>query len=301
MAKKSGKHLSREKREVIESGVRNGEPAGSIARKIGVSTSTVTREVKARRTVREMRAAPAGRASSRCANRRSCDAVGTACPGCSTALTRCRSCASRRCIDSCPDFVPKMCPTTERWPYVCPGNCPKRSGCGYPKFRYDAGDADAAYRETLSSSRSGICVTREELDAMNAIVVPLARQGQSLEAIWAEHGHELPVCVRSAYRYQELGAIGLTSLDMPRKARLLPRGRPDPGGRRRERVDRAGRTYDDFRALPVEDQVRVVQGDSVEGRERNRSDILSLHLVAHSFQIYLKKGSKSSPAPVCVC
>ena len=165
MAKKSGKHLSREKREVIESGVRNGEPAGSIARKIGVSTSTVTREVKAHRTVREMRAAPAGRASSRCANRRSCDAVGTACPGCSTALTRCRSCASRRCIDSCPDFVPKMCPTTERWPYVCPGNCPKRSGCGYPKFRYDAGDADAAYRETLSSSRSGICVTREELDA----------------------------------------------------------------------------------------------------------------------------------------
>ena len=181
---------------------------------------------------------------------------------------------------------------------MCPGNCPKRSGCGYPKFRYDAGDADAAYRETLSSSRSGICVTREELDAMNAIVVPLARQGQSLEAIWAEHGHELPVCVRSAYRYQELGAIGLTSLDMPRKARLLPRGRPEPGGRRRERVDRAGRTYDDFRALPVEDQARVVQGDSVGGFERNESDILSLHFVAHTFQLYLKKAARSSPAPV---
>ena len=133
---------------------------------------------------------------------------------------------------------------------------------------------------------------------MNAIVVPLAKQGQSFEAIWAEHGEELPVCVRSAYKYQELGAVGLAGLDMPRKVRLLPRKRAGAGGPKRGRVDRAGRTHDDFRALPVEDQARVVQGDSVEGFEWNRSDILSLHLVARTFQIYLKKAVKSSPAPV---
>ena len=61
-------------------------------------------------------------------------------------------------------------------------------------------------------------------------------------------------------------------------------------------MDLTGRTYDDFKALPLEDQVRVVQGDSVEGYERNRSDILSLHLVARAFQAYLKKAVKSSPA-----
>jgi hypothetical protein len=85
---------------------------------------------------------------------------------------------------------------------------------------------------------------------------------------------------------------------MPRKARLLPRKRAGAGGPKRERVDRTGRTYDDFRALPLEDQVRVVQGDSVEGYEWNVSDILSLHLVAHAFQLYLKKEAKASPAPV---
>jgi IS30 family transposase len=190
-----------------------------------------------------------------------------------------------------------MCPETEKWPYVCPEACPRRGWCKLPKCSYDAGDADAAYRGTLSSSRSGICCTQEELDAMNEVVVPLAKQGQSLEAIWAEHGDELPVCVRTAYKYQELAAIGLTSLDMPRKARLLPRSRPETGAPKRERVDRSGRTYDDFCELPLEDKVRVVQGDSVEGYSWNSTDVLSLHLVARTFQLYLKKA-KASPAAV---
>lgn len=71
---------------------------------------------------------------------------------------------------------------------------------------------------------------------MNAIIVPPAKQGQSLEAIWAEHAGELPVCVHSGYKYQVLGAIGLTSVDMPRKARLLPCKRAGSGGAGRERV-----------------------------------------------------------------
>ena len=298
MTRKKGKHLSRENREVIEAGIRNRDSARAIAKRIDASPSTVTREAKAHRTVREKRLSPKENASLRCANREFCQASGTACPKCSTALTNCKDCRTRRCILTCPDYVPKACPTTERWPYVCPEGCPKRGWCSLPKCSYDAGDADAAYRETLSSSRSGICVTQEELDAMNEIVVPLAKRGQSFEAIWAEHAGELPVCVRSAYKYQAVGAVGLASLDMPRKARLLPRKRPGAKGGKRERVDRAGRTYGDFRELPIEDQVRVVQGDSVEGYEWNGSDILSLHLVACAFQIYLKKAAKSSPAPV---
>ena len=298
MTRKKGKHLSRENREVIEAGIRDGDSARAIAKRIGASPSTVTREVKAHRAVREKKLSSKEKASLRCANHGSCQASGTACPSCSTKLTSCKDCRMRRCTLTCPDYKPKMCPTAEKWPYVCPDHCPKRAWCGLPKCSYDAGDADAAYLQTLSSSRSGICCTQEEIDAMNDIVVPLAKQGQSFEAIWAEHAGDLPVCVRSAYKYQELNAVGLASLDMPRKARLLPRKRPDSDGVKRERVDRTGRTYDDFNELPVKDKARVVQGDSVEGYEWNSSDILSLHLVAHAFQLYLKKAVKSSPAPV---
>ncbi len=298
MSKARGKHLSRENREVIESGIRNHDSARAIARRIGVSPSTVTREVKAHRTVREKKPSRAENASLRCAKRDLCQASGTACTKCSTRFTTCKNCKTRRCVATCADYEPKMCPTTQAWPYVCPESCAKRGWCGLPKCSYSAAGADEAYRRTLSSSRSGICVTQEELDAMNGVVVPLAKQGQSLEAIWAAHADELPVCVRSAYRYQELGAIGLAALDMPRKARLLPRKRPEPGAAKRERVDRTGRTHDDFEKLPLEDKVRVVQGDSVEGFERNKSDILSLHFVARAFQLYLKKDVKGSPRPV---
>lgn len=298
MTRNKGKHLSKENREVIEAGIRNGDSARTIAKRIDTSPSTVTREVRAHRSVKEKKLSTQEKASLRCAKRDFCQASGTACPKCSTKLENCKNCRTRRCILTCPDYEPRMCPTTERWPYVCPDKCPKRGWCKLPKCSYDAGDADAAYRDILSSSRSGICCTQEELDAMNEIVVPLAKQGQSLEAIWAEHADELPVCVRSAYKYQELGAVGLTSLDMPRKARLLSRKRPNTHTSKRERVDRTGRTYEDFNELSVEDKVRVVQGDSVEGYEWNTSDILSLHFAACAFQIYLKKETKASSAPV---
>lgn len=58
----------------------------------------------------------------------------------------------------------------------------------------------------------------------------------------------------------------------------------------RDRVDRTGRTFDDFSALPLEDRARVVQGDSVEGLEGNRQDLLSLFVPSVAFRIYMPKG-----------
>jgi IS30 family transposase len=66
----------------------------------------------------------------------------------------------------------------------------------------------------------------------------------------------------------------------------------------RERIERTGRTYDDFKALSLKEQTRVVQADSVEGYEYNKQDILSLHLVACAFQFYLPKKSADKAAVV---
>lgn len=297
MPRGKGKHLTKENREVIEKGVRDRDSARSIAKMIDVSPSTVTREVRAHRTVRDVRFPKNGSGASRCARYRDCQRGGDACPECASRLTTCKRCLTRRCVLVCPDYERRMCPETESWPYVCPEGCPRRPHCGYPKCSYDAGDADAAYRGTLSSSRSGICATAEELEAMNAIVVPLAKKGQSFEAIWATHAGELPVCVRTAYRYQELGAVGLTSVDMPLKARLLPRKRPEAGPKR-ARVDREGRTHDDFLALPDAERCRVAMGDSVVGFSWNGTDVLTLFLAARSFQLYLKKPHGDAAATV---
>lgn len=300
MPKSMGKHLTKENREVIEEGIRNRDSARTIAKRIDVSPSTVTREAKAHRTVKERKLSKSESASARCARRQERQASGTACKKCPAKLTACKRCKTRPCILACPDYEPKMCAITQKWPYVCLEGCPKRGWCAYPKCSYDAGDAHAAYRETLSASRSGICLSQSELDAMNAIVVPLSKQGRSFEAIWATHARELPVCVRSAYNYQAKGEVGLASLDMPRKARLLPRRKPSAekdAEAPRERVDRSGRTWADFSALSLAERALVVQGDSVEGCRGNATDVLSLHVVARAFQFYLKKR-RANPAAV---
>lgn len=60
----------------------------------------------------------------------------------------------------------------------------------------------------------------------------------------------------------------------------------EPGARD---VDRTGRTFDDFSALPLEDRARVVQGDSVEGFEGNRQDLLSLFVPLVALHICISK------------
>ena len=76
---KSGKHLTLESREIVEQGIRDGDPASKIARRLRVAASTVTREARAHRTVRPKKMSPHERASNRCARRPSCSKSGEVC------------------------------------------------------------------------------------------------------------------------------------------------------------------------------------------------------------------------------
>lgn len=296
MPKENKKHLTLEKREVIEEGVRSNKSARHIASMIDVSPSTITHEVKANRIIRQPKRRRGANIATRCAKYSECQRSKTACSSCTTRLTACKHCKTHICIDSCPDFELKMCPETSKWPYVCPPDCIKSKTCNYPKCRYSATDADVAYRERLSSTREGIDITSKELNDMIKLITPLVKQGQSFEAIWATHRDELPCGVRTAYAYQAKGILGLPDLTLPRKVRI--KKRKSTKNYSRERIDRTGHTYSDFDQLPLEDKVRVVQCDSVEGFSYNTHDILTMHIVSRKFQIYLYKETKNSSATV---
>lgn len=287
MPKSKGKHLSKENREVIETGIRCGDSARRIAKRLDVAASTLIREVKTNRSIRVPKANRTTKLSARCTNHSSCSAVGTACKTCSTTFMTCKHCKTRSCIRDCPDFEQIMCPITIKWPYVCPDGCPKRGRCGYPKCSYDAHDANRAYEERLSQSRKGICLSSDELKALSETVTPLVKQVQSFEAIWAVRSDELIVCVRTMYNYQNDDLFNIAHLELPAKVRrrIKKANHKD----RSSRIDRTGHTYDDFEALPLELRARVVQGDSVCGFIHNTHDILSLHIVARGFQAYLYK------------
>lgn len=126
------KHMGKNSRVSIEEGVRAGKSCRSIALSLNVSPSTVSREVRNNRTVVEPPRRDGAKMGVRCARYRECQVVGGACGECRSLYVRCRECRTRSCIDSCPGFVPRMCEKTERWPFVCPGDCPKRRRCNLP-------------------------------------------------------------------------------------------------------------------------------------------------------------------------
>lgn len=289
MSKGKGTHLTYEMREVIERGLAEGESAAKIARRISVSVSTVTREVKNNRTLHERKAQISSRLAVRCSHYKECSHCGNACQKCVSKKMLCKHCRRRDCIKTCPSYERRTCPQLAGWPYVCPPGCPKRAHCGYPWADYGAKDAQALSGARLRETRRGADLTEDELLALDAIVSPLVRQGHSFGSIWAAHKDELPVTARTLYNYQEAGLLSVCALDLPRKARMRPRRRKEVSGGS-PRIDRSGREYKDFLALPLEDKVRVVQADSVVGFQANRRDILSLHLVARKFQLYLLKA-----------
>lgn len=292
-------HLTKDNREVIENGIIAEESATKIAKRISCPTSTVTREVKRNRSITERKTKVLQKTPSlRCAKRRDCECIGSACGTCQTAFTNCKDCKTRDCTKKCPDFKLTMCPTTEKWPYVCPEKCAKRGQCSYPRVRYRAQEADDSYRVRLADSRSGIAVSAEELESMNEIIVPLVKQGHSFEAIWANHADDLPVCTRTGYNYQKAGVLGVAAIELPQSVRR--RSRKKPKAYTRDRVDRTDRLHEDFLRLSLEEQVRVVQCDSVEGYKHNACDVLSMHIVARKFQFYIKKRHAISADTVAI-
>ena len=81
---------------------------------------------------------------------------------------------------------------------------------------------DRKYRETLSSSRAGINLTKKELHQKDMIISPLILNGQSPYHILADHP-ELDMSVRTMYSYLDMGLFSARDIDLKRKGRFKPR------------------------------------------------------------------------------
>ena len=224
MPERPGCHLDYDDRCVIEEGIEAGLSASAIARRLEVSPSTVTREVKANRHGRPSRA-KAVRPARKCANYDGCRRFRDVCGSCSQEGRRgaCRLCGLASCPDLCPDFAPRVCALLDRWPYLCRCDKARRARCDLPKFRYDARKAQESSDGRLVHSRTGISISEEELASMLDAVAPLIRNGLSPEAVWLGLGDRLPVGVRTFYSWMESGVVDVPAIHLPRKVRCRPR------------------------------------------------------------------------------
>lgn len=157
------------------------------------------------------------------------------------------------------------CPAILKPPYVCNG-CTERHGCKSQRHLYDAKFAQKEYATVRSGSRQGFAVSEEELKRIDAIIVPLVKQGQSIHHICIENADDIMLDEKTIYNYIDAGLLSVGNIGLPRKERYRVRKNKKP-----VRVDKqchVGCTYDDFQKFIAANlDIAIVEMDSVEGRK----------------------------------
>ena len=179
------KHLTYEARQEIEKCLNMGKISfKNIARRVGKSPTTISREVKKHLIYK--------------------DAPVVHTRGDGTPLTS------------------KQCPELMKAPFVC-NACEKRSynRCAYRKQFYNAKKAHDEYTFTLVDSREGIPLGKQEFHDADAVISDAIKKGQRMYHIIQTY--DVGISMSSAYRYLHKDYLSIGKMDMPRVPKFKAR------------------------------------------------------------------------------
>ena len=268
-------HFTFDERCGIQELLNSNATMSENARELSRSVSSITREIKRNRRDDGYRVSPTS-ILRLCTHLKTCEVRGLCNRCCSK---RCASCKKVRCTNICKRYEHDICAKNDAAPFCCNGYL-SINGCRKHRYRYDAKTAQRLADSRLPASRSGIDSTSEEFGAMIDRVSPLIKQqGQSIAHIWASHHSEFPCSERTFYRYVDLGLGGMKNLDLVAKCRYRPRKKRAGGYFRCP----AGRTWEDFCALPEEERLATVEMDCVEGARTDSKVLLTMLFKRMSF------------------
>ena len=253
------KHLTNDERLQIERLLGEQTPLKRIAARLDKHPATISREIRARAIVSDKGARY--RIRNRCVMRADCHKY-YLCGDKTQCTRRCSAC--NLCNEICPDFEEQVCHKLFEPPYVCNG-CFDEFQCVLRKKYYINKNAHEAYRELLIESRLGANITEGELLALDELVSPLVRRGQSVHHIVANNPDQFHISEKSVYRYVAGGLLQARNIDMPRVCRLKPR-KSKPVEHKVDSACRIGRTYPEFISFMDQAHLPVVEMDSVIGR-----------------------------------
>ena len=279
---KGKKHMDGTKRCRIQFGLEAGESARTIAKEIGVSLTTVTREI--RKHTYESFKGCYGRAN-QCVHRqdyrltlvrRDCTAKGA----------RCAVCSYRNCNKFCGKVEYIDCSDRlSRTAQVCNG-CPGMKSCRKRKLVYDASRADGDYRRVLSEHRQGAALEDGELKNLDDLISPKIKDGQSVHHICVTNAAKLTRNEHTIQRYVNYGVLSAKRGDLKRACTV--RRRKSLAKEYQHKVETGcyvGRTYADYeRFLSEHPGVGPVYMDLVIGRPGGVC-LLTLHWLRAGFMV----------------
>jgi IS30 family transposase len=253
-----GKHFTIHDRTFIEDALTAGHILRDISDRLGKDTTTVSKEIKRNRMLKESQTQFFGG----CINRSKCHKKHLCNEDCKEL---CKKCTMLNCYRTCPDFTIKTCHMTKKFPHVCNG-CETKTTCKLDKYRYSAKHAEASYRDNLETSRSGINITRSELANLDGLISPLILKGQPVSHIYANHKDEIGCSERTLYNYIDLRVLAVRNIDLRRKVKYKPRKVKKIT--REKTAHRMGKSYVDFCAyMELNPDTDVVEMDTVIGRK----------------------------------
>lgn len=279
--------FSYEERLHLQSYLKEGLSFKEISRRLGKDPSTISREV--RKYSSEVATGYPGQTHNTCRSRRTCNRRRICGEDCSRRTLYCKHC--NLCNLGCSDYTEEVCWARFRAPYICNG-CTEIGKCSLMKNFYDAEKAHIRANETISESRSGLCVSEQEVIRLNQILSPLVQQGQSLHQIYINYKDELMCSEKTMYNYIDACLFDVRNIDLPRKVRFRERYKKPEF-----KVDkgcRVGRTYDAFeKFMEKNPDTAVVQMDTVIGSKGGKC-LLTIHFVESSFMLAFLRDSNTS-------
>lgn len=286
------KFLSYDNRLEIQKGLKESESFKSIAKRLGKDPTTISREI--RKHLSEVATGYPGFPFNECKNRFNCRKKGVCGKNCHFKSAHyCKLC--RDCNNECADFIKEICSARFRVPYVCNG-CVTIGKCSLMKNIYDAEHAHLKAHEIISESRSGFCVSEEEISRLNKIISPLVRQGQSIHQIYINHQDELMCSEKTIYNYIDACLLDVRNIDLPRKVRFRERYKKPEF-----KVDkgcRIGRNYQAFQEYMIKNpDTAVVQMDSVIGKKGGKC-LLTIHFVTSNLMLAFLRDANTSKSVI---
>ena len=283
-----GKHMDLEARSFIASSLTLGVSLSRIAEELGVSVSTVSREIKTHRAL--FHKSCYGRTLNNCALSAICTKTALCSNNPSCVTRHCSSCG--KCNSFCPDFVRVVCPKLSKSPYVCNG-CKDLRHCRWDKYLYVPATADKEYRTLLSECRSGFNMNESEFETVDRLVSPLILSGLSPYDILVNNRGVLECSKNTLYRLVNSGVLSARKIDLPRAMRFKPR-RAKPQPLKVDRSCRTGRTYNDYLSFrEAHPDIAFSQMDSVEGK-RGGSVLLTIVIERIDFMfVFVRRHNNS--------
>lgn len=266
----------------------------AIATDLGKNPTTISREIK--KYSSEIATGYPGYPFNECKNRFNCRNKNICGKDCSRKATQyCKLCPY--CNEHCKDFVREVCTARFRPPYVCNG-CEKIGKCSLLKSIYDAEHAHIKAHNVISESRSGLCVSEEEIARLNAIITPLVNNGQSVHQIYVEHENELMCSEKTIYNYIDACLFDVRNIDLPRKVKFRERYKKPEF-----KVDkgcRIGRNYQEYLKFKEKNpDLAEVQMDSVMGVKGGKC-LLTIHFVESSLMLAFIRDANTSQSVIDV-